>query len=398
MPITIQVAHHASNPWTKARSTSREEHFTHHRIIQSSIPKSAFNGSHITQSDNGFVKAAWDAYSGHHHLTIRPDDIWFAILSQLNFYINAHAEDLRDHFVAHEGKKELVIEDVGSIDTIDFGLFARRMTDLLQQNVKDPNLRDWMMPAFSTSTVDDRTTAAVLMMGSLQAYFSYTSMQFCGIPSVTLLGQREDYEYILQRLDKLAELGPETTDWAVLLRPVLRMFIASFDDAKSAEVQDFWSKIAHFQGGSGMSYLSGWLTAFCFWRNDGTPMFYQIVPKFDQPYAPVNTGNIRLGKYQLDGIVYHTIDTHDIPSGFASVPVKVGDGRVYRTKMVAGSLGINVTKSGERDDSGEEKWDSVSSLGGWLMYLLEEEEASQVEDEKDMPKVWEMRYLDEEYL
>jgi hypothetical protein len=147
-----------------------------------------------------------------------------------------------------------------------------------------------------------------------------------------------------------------------------------------------------------MSYLSGWLTAFCFWRNDGTPMFYQIVPKFDQPYAPVNTGNIRLGKYQLDGIVYHTIDTHDIPSGFASVPVKVDDGRVYRTKMVAGSLGINVTKSGERDDYGEEKWDSVSSLGGWLMYLLEEEEASQVEDEKDMPKVWEMRYLDEEYL
>jgi hypothetical protein len=399
MPVTFQVANHTSNPWTKAKSASREEHFARYRVIQSSVPKSAFDESHITPSDNGFVRAAWDAYSGHHHLTIRPDDIWFAILSQLNFYINAHAEDLRDHFVAHKGKKELIIKDVGSINTVDFGLFARRMTDLLQKNVKDPNLRDWMMPAFSTTKVDDRTTAAVLMMGSLQAYFSYTSFMTCGIPSVTLLGQREDYKDILQRLDKLAELGPETTDWAALLRPILRMFMASFDDAKSAYVQDFWSKIAHYQGGSGMSCLSGWLTAFCFWRNDGTPMFYREAPKFDTPYAPVNTGNIRMGDYKLGGIVYHTIDTHDIPSGFASVPVKVDDnGHVYRTEMVAGSVGIHVTKSGERDEAGEEKWDSVSSLSGWLMYLLDEEAASQVEDEKDMPKVWETRYLDEEYL
>jgi hypothetical protein len=384
MPVTFRVANHASNPWTifEGNVTSREELFaqtchTEHaessRIIQSSLPKSIFDESHITPSNNGFVNAAWDAYSGHHHLTIRPDDIWFAILSQLNFYINKHAEDLRDHFVEHDGQKELVIEDFGNIDTVDFGLFARRMTGLIQENVKDPNLRDWIMPTFSTTTVDDRTTAAVLMMGSLQAYFSYTSCLMCGIPSVTLLGQREDYEDILQRLDKLEELGPETTDWAALLRPILRKFIASFDGAETAEVQDFWSKIAHYEGGSGMSYLSGWLTAFCFWRNNGTPMFYREAPKFDQPHSPVHPQNICMGEYKLDGIVYHTIDTHDIPSGFASVPVKVDDnGRVYSTKMVAGSLAINVTKSGDRDEHGNEKLDSVRSLSGWLMYELKE--------------------------
>ncbi|KAI1785227.1 hypothetical protein LXA43DRAFT_151204 [Ganoderma leucocontextum] len=34
-------------------------------------------------------------YRSHHHLRIRPDDVWLAILVQLNFYINAHAEELR---------------------------------------------------------------------------------------------------------------------------------------------------------------------------------------------------------------------------------------------------------------------------------------------------------------
>jgi hypothetical protein len=40
--------------------------------------------------------------------------------------------------------------------------------------------------------------------------------------------------------------------------------------------------------------------------------------------------------------------------------------------MVAGSLAINVTKSGDRDEHGNEKLDSVRSLSGWLMYELKE--------------------------
>jgi hypothetical protein len=385
--VTFQVANHPSNAWNKHAVTSREHLFQQScpddfressRIIQSSISPATFENSHVSPSSNGFVYAAWEAYSTHHHLTIRPDDIWFAILSQLNFYINVHAEDLRSHFVEHEGKKELIIESAGTIDTHDFSVFARRMTTLIQQNVKDPDLRDWIMPTFSTTTVDDRTTAAVLMMGSLQAYFEYTSFLTCGIPSVTLLGTPADYEDILHRLDKLEELGPETTEWARLLRPIVNQFIASFDDARSAETKDFWSKIAHYEGGSGMDYLSGWLTAFCFWRKDGVSLYYRKSPDFNTTYIPNPVNNIRIPQFELDNVKYHTIDLHDIPSGFASVPVKVNDnGLVHSTKMVAGSMGIHVTKSGEKSDDGQERWDSVRSLSGWIMYELKSEEEMQ---------------------
>ena len=123
------------------------------------------------------------------------------------------------------------------------------------------------MPAFSTTTVTDRTTAAVLMMGSMKAYFKYRCCLMCGIPTVTLLGERADYEDILKRLEKLPELGPEASTFADLLRPVLRNFIATFDPEQSTVSHDFWSKIAHhLGGGSGPSYLGGWLTAFCFWN------------------------------------------------------------------------------------------------------------------------------------
>jgi hypothetical protein len=56
-------------------------------------------------TSNGFVNTAVQAYSKHHHLVLRPEDIWFSILVQTNLYINVHAEDLRAMFVAHEGMR-----------------------------------------------------------------------------------------------------------------------------------------------------------------------------------------------------------------------------------------------------------------------------------------------------
>ena len=52
------------------------------------------------------------------------------------YSVNKHAEELRQYFVAHEGKKELVITVVASSRyTVDFGWFARRMSELLHDNV-----------------------------------------------------------------------------------------------------------------------------------------------------------------------------------------------------------------------------------------------------------------------
>lgn len=94
---------------------------------------------------------AYHAYSAHHHLCIRPEDVWFAILTQITFYINAHAEGLRSFFVAHEGKKQL--EAISEIR--NFALLAVQMGDIVGNNVVDPSLKDWVLPGFSTTTHTD---------------------------------------------------------------------------------------------------------------------------------------------------------------------------------------------------------------------------------------------------
>ena len=106
----------------------------------------------------------------------------------------------------------------------------------------DLGLRGWIVPDFSTTTTrDDRVVAGVLMMGTLQKYFSYTFSIVCDIPSVTLLGTEEDWEKMLLRVEKLKEYGEESAVWCDLLTPILKRFASSMKDPGAEEVLVFGS-------------------------------------------------------------------------------------------------------------------------------------------------------------
>ncbi|KAL8874917.1 MAG: hypothetical protein Q9198_006658 [Flavoplaca austrocitrina] len=271
----------------------------------------------IGASSNGFVKGAIRAYSDHHHLRIRPEDVWFAILSQLSLYINAHAEEFRGKFVPHEGKKELELEYDGTRYTVDFGGIAKDIGEFIEQNVVDAELREWMMPAFTTTTQTDVVVASVLLMGLTQKYFDFKIKLRCGLPS--------------KRIEKLKEYGEEPMEFYKLLRPVISRFVQSFDNPASTETINFWQRIAHhIPGESGPDYYSGWITAFCFWGAEGKTLW--------KPQS--NFRYMNVPKLELDDVAYHVLEADDIPSGYTSVPVKVDDsGYVFMAKMIAGSVG-----------------------------------------------------------
>jgi Domain of unknown function (DUF4419) len=233
-------------------------------IIQSSF-QNITSGSNIYATRTGFPAAAVKCYNEHQHLEIRPDDIWLSILTQFNLYVNAHAEELRDMFVAHQGKKELTLylddKDFDNKDPLthraDWGKFSFKMSKLIAENIKDPSLRQWMQPSFTTTTKVDQAVAAILMMSTLQKYFNYNyDCTSCGLPSVTLLGEKSDWALLAKKAERLVTFGDEPKLWYALLKPVLDNFVRSFEDPEAQETKDFWSKIAHEQGGSGVTYLN----------------------------------------------------------------------------------------------------------------------------------------------
>jgi hypothetical protein len=211
----------------------------------------------------GFVNGAIRAYNEHYKLVIRPEDVWFSILTQLNAYINANAEQLRHLFVSHAGQEDLQIIDLNDIKGnamlgVNWGKFAFKMSKMIADNIKDPSLREWILPTFTTTTKCDQAVASILMMSTMQKYFTYSISVCCGLPSVTLLGEKEDWMKLEEKLERLPTFGEETAEWYTLLKPVVRRFVRSFEEPNSEETKDFWQRIAHYSsGGSGPTYLSG---------------------------------------------------------------------------------------------------------------------------------------------
>ena len=329
-----------------------------HELLQTSFD-SKFPAS-IIPSGNGFVHSIVKAYNQHHHVSIRPDDVWFGILTQLSAYINKHAEELRGQFVAHKGKRELeIVYDNATRYSFDFGIFANDMGHLLEKNILDQELRDWILPKFSTTTPHDTVIASILMMGAMQKFFGYKWKAMCGLPSVTLLGSKNDWQLILTRLDKIKTWGQEPTQFHDLLKPVISRFVRTFDDPASAEIIEFWQQVVseHHQG-SGSSFYDGWITAFCFWGEDGTC-------KYDRKIFMWNP----LPDLILDGIRYHKVETDDVPPGWTTVPVKMDDnGYKFDATMVAGSIGIRCASSKEVGEEGMVEADSMSPQTGWFMF------------------------------
>ncbi|KAL8675955.1 MAG: hypothetical protein Q9186_007473 [Xanthomendoza sp. 1 TL-2023] len=377
MPVTIEPASHRASSLKQATAPHVQSPF---ELLKGACPKeseacveilqSSFDPkqpSAVDASSNGFVKGVIRAYNQHHHLRIRPEDVWFAILSQFSLYINAHAEELRGHFVAHEGKKELALEYGANRYTMDFGYFAKQMGELIEENVVDPELRQWMMPAFTTTTTNDVVVASILLMGATQKYFDFKCILSCGLPSVTLLGERADWDLILTRIEKLKEYGEEPTQFYTLLKPVISRFVTSFDKPTGRNTVKFWQHIAHYISmGSGPTYYSGWITAFCFWDVDGKAL---KLPQSSGSGSWLSLSGVdwegRGERLKLDGVVYPRIESDEVPPGYTSVPVKVDDnGFVFMAKMIAGSIGTMYSSS----KGGNSTLDTIQPESGWWMF------------------------------
>lgn len=79
------------------------------------------------------------------------------ILSQLSKYINANAEALRSKLVGDVGqiKLEIMVEAT-------FAQFTTMIGEMIQANVVNPGLREWIMPDFSTTTETDKWLRVLL--------------------------------------------------------------------------------------------------------------------------------------------------------------------------------------------------------------------------------------------
>ncbi|KAG4078319.1 hypothetical protein HA402_013029 [Bradysia odoriphaga] len=292
--------------------------------------------SRVQPSNNGFVRTVITCYNNHHNLIIRPDDIWMAILTQFSFYINKNAEEFRNQFVNFDGKKELVVTIGGTLRAAPYDLFVTKMTEKIDENLVDKTVKNWILPNFSTTTTEDTISCGIVFMATMKKYFEFTCCLMCGIPYVTLEGTLADWESILSRLEKLKEY--KLDKWYEMLKPILEEFIAAKSNKPNIE---FWNRICNRSGGgSGPSYISGWLTAFAAFDVEGN-------------WTDHSMQEDEVGPWPL-------IDMDKIPTGIVAVDVKIVEcDATYKSVMFAGHTGFDVL----HDNS------TLKPLIGWSIAL-----------------------------
>ena len=76
----------------------------------------------------------------------------------------------------------------------------------------------------------------------------------------------------------------------------------------------------------------------------------------------------------LDGVQYYCVNMKDVPRGWAAVPVKVIDnGNEFKARMMAGSVGIRASSSGEPAADGSVGIDTLHPEVGWWMMKVKSE-------------------------
>ena len=340
--FTFDVTNHPMKN-VNARNINLEE--DDQKSQDSFIVHSEFSGLipvlHRIQQSNGLVNGIAEAYNQHHHLILRPDDIWLAMLVQFSQHVEKNAEKLRESIVKFDtndadvtdGKKRLIVYGDGNLYTAQYDQLCAMMSKEIAKHLVDPSIREWIIPEFSTTTEKDRVCGAITMMSSMKSYFNYEFHLRCGLPRVTLEGTVEDWQKLQHLANRFLEF--ETGDghmkqWHSLFTPVLDEFVNSASGSPDLE---FWKLVVHYQGnGSGPRFLSGWITVFCPYDDKGTWMC-------DLKKTPILRGDIFRGDSD-DGDVFSRwpkIDTNRIPSGSCCVDVIVNDnGTIYNCELVAG--------------------------------------------------------------
>jgi hypothetical protein len=201
------------------------------------------------------MESVHKSFAEHYPLTLSPDIVWLCIAQGFATHVNLNAEALRSRFVDHEGKKLIMIQRdffvKGSPDNDWQGAFSEFSDKLAEYLGKK---RDLVVSNFSTTGPIEKATSEIVLMDAMKSYFKYVCRTCCGIPSITLLGVKEDWDNVCARAEALAEY--DLSWWTKSLLPVLRNIADSFGGTVNP---DFWNSIYKLGGSSGGPYCTGWI-------------------------------------------------------------------------------------------------------------------------------------------
>jgi len=268
-----------------------------------------------------FLAAVHQSFSLHLPLALKPDHIWTLLAHSFAIHINMASEEYRSRLVPHQGKESIIVchdSLVKGCPLNPWPSVLRMFSDQIADRIGEAT-RAALVCDFSTTTPAERAASEIVLMDSLQSYYSFFAMTSCGIPEISLEGSKGDWERVREKI-KLFR-GFDLEDWVDDLDCLLARFVAAFDGSVDRE---FWCSFYKFHDVSGGPLVSGWINTF---------FPYIFVEGFPRANESARLANQRAGSGP---------SLMNFPGSLSSVPF-VWDchGVEYQMEMAGGFVGFS---------------------------------------------------------
>jgi len=299
---------------------------------------------------HGFITAATTAFDGHHPLAVRAQHFWLMILQATAVHVEQNAEEVRELWVAHEGKKELLVR------CDEFRLGAKNNWASVVDGKPDcfsaqidlnvvAGVPEALSPNFTNTTPIENIALKITVMDITKSFFSFKCSTMCGFPFVIMEGSAEDWQLLRTNAELLIKnrcTQSFAEQWCTALIPLLDKFVQEYTKVTLGEQPDdqFWNSMCKRGGTSG----SGSRTWFNGWINILFPFICECPNRYLVPYSADN-GYVKEGRentfYGMRAPAeVQGPDCADFPNGLAAAPV-LWDyyGKEMKLKFKAGFVG-----------------------------------------------------------
>ncbi len=277
-----------------------------------------FPGEHsnlglVSCPNNGLVQTIQECYDNHRPLVLSPDIIWLAICQGVSIHINEHYDSLKNIIFIENKPDKIAIRN----DSLEYS--AKHWKNLIAsfanetRKYTNEDFYSFFVSEYSTTSSIDRTAYQITLLESYKKAFEYIGDTGCGIPSISITGNKDDWQLMLKKLDMLDKIG--LSQWSENLRPIIVEFVNASEGKQNKE---FWQNIYKNASEYNAFYISGWIIKFF-------PYIKELESKgvYDEKRGETRVGEIFLPNKFIDGDNYllSTLSTDNFPSGIAKVPV-----------------------------------------------------------------------------
>ena len=306
----------------------------------SEIVKASFVGvdpqeHNCAGNHNGLIMTVLEAYNNRRHLVLSPDDIKVAVLTQLGA-LQWEPWDL-------PRASEIHFED--TIHPDNYGTVAATVISKLPKDSHPYDTKALLTRVLERPTNPPRLSEPLTDLDYL--------FRAGSIPSVTLLGEKSDWEKLSQYFQTLRNEYARRTHYESLaeylwdLIKLSEYFVKSFDNHEDKDVILFWNRMCPEKG------RKGWLAAFSRWDKHGRarPEGLSTYGDADTRYLDIYAGDL----YQ----------SRVVP-GYRSLEFQVNDGEPFN-KLVTFAVGSVGTHFSSSKPNGH-PLDTVQPMSGYFIY------------------------------